>query len=411
MVRSEEALRQTLKTVLLALVALATLSATPPAHAAAPPYTASGKLAQQFTPIHMVGKTTPTNAEAVALAKRVDVILATRGSFEGQVPAMKQANPRLRLLDYVNAAFAQVNQGPPYYPSSWYARDAQGNFVKSKNFGNWLMDISNVGWINDVVARCKDFVAGDPGYHGCYLDMLGTAPIRVNYVTSKPINKATNTTWSDKEWIAATTALAKKVATGNPNLIVAGNGLAAGTVYFDKTAPTSKLWEALSGAEAEGFVRGATQGVNTYRTEAAWKADVDMLVNAGTRNEVVFALTKFWITATAEQTKRWRKFALATFMLGTNGKSYFRFSTDQTYAGLTAADPYAKVDVGSVSGGYAKIAGTGVYRRTFTKGIALVNPTASAYNVSLGGQYKDLDGVTRTSVTLPPRTGEVFVKA
>jgi hypothetical protein len=52
-----------------------------------------------------------------------------------------------------------------------------------------------------------------------------------------------------------------------------------------------------------------------------------------------------------------------------------------------------------------------VYRRTFTKGIALVNPTTSTYTVSLGGSYKDLDGVRRTSITMAPHTGEVLVKA
>jgi hypothetical protein len=401
-------MRTTSKRLLILLLVSAAVPLVPPAEAAAPNYVPSGRLAQQFATTHMVGKVNPPSADAVALAKSVDVILATRGSFAGQVPAMTQANPRLRILDYLNAAFAQANQGPPFYPDAWYARDANGALVKSNNFGNYLMDISNSEWITNVVWRCKNFAAGD-GYHGCFLDMLGTAPIRGGYLTSQPINRATGRVWTDSEWIDATSALAKKVAARNPNLIVGGNGLADGTVYFSPTAPTSRLWRALNGAESEVFVRGPSQGLTTYRSEAAWKADVDMLVDAGARGEVVFALTKLWVSATVDEVKSWHKYALATFLLGTNGKSYFRFTPAQTYDGLAAEHPYQRVDVGGVSGGYGKVAGTGVYRRNFTQGIALVNPTSSSYTVSLGGSYKDLDGVVRTTVTLAPHTGEVFV--
>jgi hypothetical protein len=405
-------MRRTSRTLLaLLLAAMAAPSLTSSAQAAAPKYVPSGWAAQQFAATHMAGKVNPTSEEAVALAQSTDVILATRGSFAGQVTAMKQANARLRILDYVNAAFAQTNQAPPYYPDAWYARDANGALVRSKNFGNYLMDITNPSWGDDVAARCKKFVAGDPGYDGCFLDMLGTAPIRTAYLTSQPINTATGRPWTDNEWIRATTALARKSATANPNLVVGGNGLATGSVYFSPTAPTSQLWPALTGAEAEVFVRNPSQGVTSYRTEAAWKADVDMLVDAGKRGEAIFAMTKLWVTATADETTRWHKYALATFLLGTNGASYFRFSIASTYAGLTARHPYERVDLGAATSEYGKVTGTGVYRRNFTKGLSLVNPTASAYTVALGGSYRDLDGATRTSITLAPHSGEVFVNA
>ncbi len=43
--------------------------------------------------------------------------------------------------------------------------------------------------------------------------------------------------------------------------------------------------------------------------------------------------------------------------------------------------------------------------------MALVNPTTTAVTVNLGGTYKDLGGVRRTSITLPANTGEVLVKS
>jgi hypothetical protein len=53
--------------------------------------------------------------------------------------------------------------------------------------------------------------------------------------------------------------------------------------------------------------------------------------------------------------------------------------------------------------------GNGVYRRDFSGGVVLVNePAAGAtQTVSLGATYVDLDGVSRTSVTLAP--GQAWV--
>jgi hypothetical protein len=397
------------KTLLAAVAAVGLVATATPADAATG-YVPSGKLVQQFAPTYIAGEVDPSASDAVALAKKFDVILAHRDSFTGNVAAMQSANPRLRILDYLNAAFAQAGQGPPFYPESWYARDANNNLIKSKNFGNYLMDISKPEWANDVATRCHDFVASDPGFKGCFLDVLGTAPIHGGYVTSLPVNPATGHNWTDSEWINATTALAKAVKNANPTLIVSGNGLANGKAYFDSSAPTARLWPGIDGGEAETFVRIASDSVTKYRPVADWKKDVDMLVDAAKRGESVFALTKLWVTATAVQKKAWHKYALATFLLGTNGKSYFRFTTADTYEGLVTDTAYDHVDVGGISGAYALAPGTGVYRRNFTKGIALVNPTTSTYTVSLGGSYKDLDGVRRTSITMAPHTGEVLVR-
>ena len=45
------------------------------------------------------------------------------------------------------------------------------------------------------------------------------------------------------------------------------------------------------------------------------------------------------------------------------------------------------------------------------EGIVVVNPTKTSGTVSLGGQYRDLAGTRRTSITLAANTGEVLVKA
>lgn len=54
----------------------------------------------------------------------------------------------------------------------------------------------------------------------------------------------------------------------------------------------------------------------------------------------------------------------------------------------------------------------GVYQREWTKGKVVVNPSDSiSYFVSLEGSYTDLEtGKTVQGITLPPKTGKIFMK-
>jgi hypothetical protein len=50
------------------------------------------------------------------------------------------------------------------------------------------------------------------------------------------------------------------------------------------------------------------------------------------------------------------------------------------------------------------------YTRTYTNGIAAVNPGTSSVTIQLGGFYLNLEGKTVTSEVLPAHSGEVFIK-
>ena len=94
-------------------------------------------------------------------------------------------------------------------------------------------------------------------------------------------------------------------------------------------------------------------------------------------------------------------------MLGTDGNQYYDFDANQTDGAVVPDHPYDHVDVGLPTGPYALK--NKVYVRSFTKGLAIVNPSKTAtYTYNLGGTYKNLQGQTLSSVTLPPSTGDVL---
>jgi hypothetical protein len=349
----------------------------------------------------MTGRVSLTQARAVAQAERFDIISATRGTYRSYVGAMRAANPDLTLLVYLNGAFAQEYQETAY-PDSWYARDSSGNKIQSAGWGNWLMDISNPGWVDDVVARCRSFMDYS-GYDGCFIDMLGTAPLDPGYLTSLPINRATGKVWTKQEWLRATTNIASTVRASAAPAPVFGNGLGWGGRYFDATAPAEQLLDGLEGAMPEVFVRSPSGPIDYYRGETAWKQDVDMLVDAGARPSITLSMTKVWTTGTQAQKDSWHRYALATFLLGADEHAYFSFRYDHE---LTAYHPWWEVRIGSPTGRYAKVGG--VYQRAFEGGLVLVNPTGSTVTVPLGGAYVTLDGDAVTSLSMAPHTGEVL---
>lgn len=348
-----------------------------------------------------------TQEQAVATARNYDVVVALVKTFSPHLAAMRAENPDLKVVAYLNGAYVQKNQGG-LYPETWYARDADGNQVTSNSFGNYLMDVSNPAWATDRAERCKAHMA-ESGYDGCYLDMLGAASVTPGYVSALPINPATGTAWTVPDWIGATANVGTAVKSANPGAMIVGNGLSNGKDYFTgASGPTSRLLDGVDGANAQGWFRSENAPITQFRNLTSWKYDVDMLVEAGGRGKSVMTMTKIGkdVTATPEQVARVRRYALASFLLGTDGNQYFFFG--DAVDGVAAYDhPDLHVNVGTPTRAYDKLS-TGAYLRTFSHGVAVANPTKSTVTVTLGGTYRDLDGRSTSRVTLGPRTGMVF---
>jgi len=396
---------------LAALVAATLLSASSiiPAEAATTWPVRSGAL-QRWAPGNMAwdAQKVMTESSAVSVARSYDVVMGTETTFGGYVPAMRAANPNLQLFGYMNGVYAQKSEGARY-PESWYAHDANGNRVTSRSFGNFMMDMSNPSWWADRASACTALLAAT-GYDDCYLDMLGTAPLAPNYNTAMPVDPRTGKAWTRADLMAANLEVARAVRAKNPGGLLASNGLVNGLRYFKPVGQTPMvLFQELDAVHAEIFLRDKNTPITTFKTETAWKQDVDMLVDVGSRGKVAWTTTKMWnVSATQTQIDRWHKYALASFLLGTNGRSYFNFSAKNTVAGALGDHPWDRVLIGDPVNNYVKSGG--VYRRDFSNGIAIVNPTTATATVSLGGTYRDLNGVLRSSVTLAANCGEVLTK-
>jgi hypothetical protein len=258
--------------------------------------------------------TQATEADAVAVAESNQVVVAQVSVYLPWLKMMKQINPHLLILAYQNGVFSEATHS---YPESWYAHDASGARIRSLQWGDYLMSPSNPGWASDVTQECTAHV--DLGYDGCFLDSFGDGILSTGYLSALPVNPATGRIWTQPEWVRADLRIAKTLRAAQPSIPIIGNTIGDGQRYWSPTATTRPILEELGGGMEELFLRTPSTGVNTFKGEKQWLQDVTVLSDAESRGDFVVVTTKLWVRATADQVNAWHRYALASFLMGTEG--------------------------------------------------------------------------------------------
>ncbi|GAA1794031.1 putative glycoside hydrolase [Nostocoides veronense] len=342
-----------------------------------------------------------TDAELTAMAKRFSMIVTMPKKFTPKIALMKKANPALELSVYRNATFATGA-----LPEATYAHTAAGERIHSLKWPTtYLMELDSPAWHKQIATTCTNMVAASK-YDYCYLDVLGNGPlISGDYMSGVPVH-ADGRAWTANEWISYAAQISTSAATalGRPQY---GNGLGTGERYFTARYASWPLVPPNKQVAAEGFARNARGDINLFLTEALWKQDVDMIVDAEARGKGMMTITKLWVPATEAQRNRWHEYTLATFLLGTGGRSMFCFLRSEDPTSVEMDHPYNTIDPGQPTTAYRKW--QGVYRRDFTKALVLVNPTTTDRKVALPRSYRTLGGGTvQGTITVRPNTGRVL---
>ena len=105
----------------------------------------------------------------------------------------------------------------------------------------------------------------------------------------------------------------------------------------------------------------------------------------------------------------WSRFALASFLLGSDGNAYYAFSDSRTQSGVAPDELAARTDIGSPIASYERA--DGAYQRRYTRGLVLVNPTTDTVTVPLDADYRDASGAVIRSVSLEPHGAAILMAA
>lgn len=342
-------------------------------------------------------------------------------------------NPESKIIKYQLGPYVStVNKAEliSNYPNA-LARDAAGNYIKTNGFDNWLTNPASSDWLNYIameVSRLMDKANGN--MDGIILDSMGVGPIDSNYVTSKPINPQTGKAYTKDEWIKAERKMIDQVVSVmKPGKTVYLNGLSTGIRYWSSQGGTKNLLVAgygganytVNGGMSETTFRSAESSALVYPNYTSWESDIRMIEDVQNMGKKGFWWTKCWpsinskVCPTSELTKQ-RRYALGSYLLSFGSNSYFNFdgNFDNNAAEDHADYDNVKTSLGSTSVGREMIRDFGgktgkVWKRTFSTGLVIVNPTKNSTTFTLTKSYKSIDGAVKTgAIMISPNSAEIL---
>ena len=393
--------------ILAALVAMVAALAAPASARRVLPSTRAG--IHQFTGIQGRTGHNFTASELKTIGRSSDIVTGLAVQIRQYGARLRRANRRLRMFVYVNGMFAQSNQGSAF-PNGWYLHDAGGHKITSGSHHNYLMNpFSRTrahgvrGWAAYVTHQCVVKRRDSRYARGCFLDQMSSAG-NTGFVSGQPINPRTHRPFTMRGFMDAVNRVGNAAARRMP---IIGNSYESGARYI-KNSTRRVNRSHMRSFEAEHWL-GATQPRDA-QTLKTWKQNVQMLMSAQRHGKGVLV----GFGDMASNLSQWQAYVVASMLLGNNGHVWVHFDAPgngpaswQLYTPLMRAHIGRPLRTVRKVGGYLK---GGVYRRAFSKGLVIVNPTSRTVVVHLRRPARLITGQRVRRVTAAPFSGVVLTR-
>ena len=400
--------RRTQLALLCSMGAIALISGTPAAESATPTSPTTGVF-RICTGCSEHGLTEGTRYSYV--------VLHTWQS--NRIPELKADNPNIKVLVYKDASVtasyacsggvddALLPTGVGYCFSDqqhpeWFLLDTAGKRIQSCSWSSlWLMDVGSVtyqqAWLDNVRAE-----ATARGFDGVMLDDVNQN--QGGHLCGKTIAKypqSADFTGAMSSFMAKVgPALKSQGLLVMPNIFIANWWQSEGIAAWDSFLASS------SGAVQEYFTKWSMDSGQWFTDDGGFHNDWTYRQEFLKRTEAAGRIF-VGLTYAPSSDLRSMRYARASFLADWDGgPSALAFEPTTP----EAQDPYNTVwtkDLGSPLAPRYKVGLA--WRRDFTGGVVVVNPSTSQQTVALGGTYITLDGSQVTSVTLPSADATLLV--
>jgi putative glycosyl hydrolase-like family 15 (GHL15) protein len=316
---------------------------------------------------------------------------------------LKAANPRLKLLMYVDMMssdprdpagtldWASYTDATAHHPN-WFLRDRNGKPLVFKDYPtSRVMDVGNPLYQDAGAARVIRLAKSD-GFDGVFLD---DANASLRWVIAGG-SAACATYPTTAKWQSAAYSFLANVG---PQLH--GAGLLA-VANIGGSTITSGLWKKwngpIDGAMEESFTNGGT-GPDSM-ANGQWPAKLSHALWSEENGKIS-------LDHAVTGTRRGARYALATMLLVAGGENLFSASLGYSRE-VWWPEYHTANSLGRPLGAY-RVLRNGVFRRDFTNGVVLVNPSVRrASSVRLGGRYSG-SGLRRVGAVSLARTSGVVL--
>jgi hypothetical protein len=344
--------------------------------------------------------------------------IASTQSFTGVVDIA--TGDAALALQMTNLALLSLNKRQVYYGISgtitdvlanhatWVLYDKTGKVAySSTDHPEPLLNIRDSDVITQLASDVYRLV-NDGHYDGILIEGAGNDLIRAD---NSPVYTGT-ATFTDQQRRDSVEGLLRAIRARIPGklMIIGGYAWEDGTAYSVKPSVSQDLASIGDGIHIEKFLRAPISSTTDYKSESSWKKDIDYLSAISQDGKIVLISTRFVTTdVPTDSAKVWLDYSVASYLLGKNGSStYFQFDFGGSLA--YTYDPMLAAPIGAPQEAYTKLS-SGLYRRLFSKGIALVNPTTEKKDTNFDTAYHALGASEPiTKVVMPPHTGLILLK-
>jgi len=317
-----------------------------------------------------------------------------------KIAAIKSSSPGTKVLVYKDMAstrdderggelptgvsYAYTNRSHP----EWFLKDTSGRRVNWASWPHsWQMDVGSRSyqraWAGNVARDLRSH-----GWDGVFVDGISRTMQYPWYLNGRVLAKYPGT----DDYARATTRFLRRVGPAlRRRHLVVGN-------INDATLPLWRRWVGYtSGTSKEWWTKSSVNRGVGMLTGADWAYQMRLLSEAQARHKIFIAIAY----GPADDVPA-MDYARASFLLFARGsRSALSYSP---WCSPEPSAPYWREDVGAPSRAPSQVGS--VWRREFSGGIVVVNPTNSqTVTLPLGAPYLGPNGSVVTSVVLPPHTG------
>lgn len=365
---------------------------------------------------HVAAYFIPTQNDLDFISTRFSLII---GSFEhGAYVAdfLKSINPAIITLGYRDIVvmheaedtyedWTEVNQH-----EDWFIHTVdcdivpnectQTNRIQEPVKGGYLMNVASIGWrthyANYVVNKLNS--PSHINYDGVFSDDVWLALPFSGWLNDKHPSKKIRDNWYNNM-----TGMVSYVKSQLPS---------GKKIIINTSSPDNTMLGYASGAMNESFVHAPWEADKTFKTITGWKKDVDALIGGLALDKQYLAQSGMLGTNSSPAEKQQMMlFTLSSYLLGSGNKSTYSFK-DYHNPGYDKVFFYPEwdVDLGRPTEQYELMTvGNNIYKRKFSKGLVLVNPSNISYTqIDLDKSYRTLDGQIVDSIDMPPHSGVIL---
>jgi hypothetical protein len=293
--------------------------------------------------------------------------------------AMWQSAPNVAFIVDGNRWANDYSTVSPH--ETWFWHNQLNQRVTSNQDGKFLMNVSEPAfqmyWRDSIAEQVR---AGD--YDGVFLD--SASPALLQWEARAPLDSRllgagvrTNTfpELGGKNWI---TAWQDWIGQLDRSLAAQGIPLIPNAGAFATTWDNTD-YSLTAGVFAEGFC-------DPRQTTDDWKAAVNQILSLVRANKIV--ILQNYLSSPADLAKR--RYLLASYLLLKGSRTYIVYFASSTLEWY----PEWNLDLGTAQRTATEVGDllwNGIYRRDFSKGMVLVNPTLRPVRINLGATFQRVE--------------------